>query len=76
MFEKSRAEGKAEGRAEGIIEGEAKGIEKRDMEIALAMYAQHKPGADYEPLIKAMKEFGISDETIEAAQKQHEAERV
>jgi hypothetical protein len=66
VFAKSKAEGKAEGRTEGRAE--------RDMEIALAMFAKHKPGTDDKPLIKAMKDLGISDETIEVARKQYEAE--
>ena len=57
VFAKSEAKGRAE--------GEAKGRAERDREIARALYAQHKPGADYGPLIKTMKDLGISDETIE-----------
>ena len=35
---------------------------------------QHRPGTDYNQIIKDMKNLGISDEAIEAARKQYEAE--
>jgi hypothetical protein len=70
-----RVEGKAEGRAEGKVEGRAEGKAERDVEIALKMFAQRKSGANQSSLIQAMKDLGFSDETIEAARKQHSEER-
>ena len=72
VFEKLEAKGRAEGEAKGRIEGRTEGRAERDIEIARALYAQYKPGADYSLLIKTMKDLGISDETIEAVRKQNE----
>ena len=63
------------GRAEGRVEGRAEGRAERDMEIALKMFAQRKSGSNQVALMQTMKVLGISDEAIEAARKQHKAER-
>ena len=68
------AKAEERGKIEGIIEGEAKGRAKRDMEIALVMFRQHRPGTSYEAITRTLKDLGVSNETIEAAYKQYKAE--
>ena len=62
IFAKAEEHGRAEGKAE------------RDMEIALTLYAKHRFDTDYQPLIRMLKDIGISDDIIEAARIQYEAE--
>ena len=65
------AEGKAEGRAEGIAEGKA----ERDMEIAVNAFGQLGRNRSIPAIHRTLKDFGISADIIEAAQKQAEAQR-
>jgi flagellar biosynthesis/type III secretory pathway protein FliH len=68
-----KAEGKAEGIAVGKAEGKAEGIAERDMEIALNAIRKARSGET--GVIETLKDFGVSDETIRAAQKQASDER-
>jgi predicted transposase YdaD len=72
---RGEARGKAKGRAEGRAEGRVEGKAERDMEIALKMFTAQRPDASQSALIQTLQDLGISDQTIEAARKQAEAER-
>jgi hypothetical protein len=77
---KSRAEGIVVGKAEGIAEGEAKGRTEgrteRDMEIAVKAFSKQKQGINMTAISQTLRDLGISDEIIEAARRQHDAERM
>jgi hypothetical protein len=61
--ERSKAEGMAEGKAE------------RDMEIALKAFEKHGNSKKLNDIVNTLRDFDISDETIEAAKKKVAADR-
>ncbi|MDR0671383.1 MAG: hypothetical protein LBF64_03635 [Oscillospiraceae bacterium] len=59
--------------AKGRDEGRTEGRRAAQMEIALNAFRQARPDATQ--VIETLRTFGVSDEAIEAAQKQVESER-
>ena len=71
VFRLFKEQGKAEGIAEGRAEGIAEGIAKREMEIALALFASQKDHKARGEIIQTLASLGISEDVIKNAGKQY-----